>query len=81
MWPSMFIRLFTDFLEKEFSAENIMFWVACQEYKNNTGKKQIFNLLNAYLFTSVNNFIIQFCLMYKDSMGEKLTYYFVKSIK
>jgi hypothetical protein len=42
VWPSMFIRLFTDFLEKEFSAENIMFWVACQEYKNNTGKKVIF---------------------------------------
>jgi len=32
------IRLFTEFLTKEFSEENIVFWKACQEYKSITDK-------------------------------------------
>ncbi|GIY90567.1 regulator of G-protein signaling loco [Caerostris extrusa] len=38
------LKTFTEFLKREFSAENIMFWVACKQYSTLNDKSQMIKL-------------------------------------
>ncbi|KAG8199854.1 hypothetical protein JTE90_015849 [Oedothorax gibbosus] len=38
------LKTFTEFLKREFSAENIMFWIACKQYNTLTNKCQMAKL-------------------------------------
>ncbi|KAM6106089.1 regulator of G-protein signaling 10 [Pterocles gutturalis] len=35
------VKRFREFLKKEFSEENVLFWLACEEFKKTQGKKQM----------------------------------------
>ena len=35
------IRLFQEFLKKEFSEENLVFWIACEQYKKIGNLEQV----------------------------------------
>ncbi|KAM6185464.1 regulator of G-protein signaling 10 isoform 4-T4 [Rhynchocyon petersi] len=39
------VKRFREFLKKEFSEENVLFWLACEDFKKTQDKKQIFNLM------------------------------------
>ncbi|KAM5271884.1 regulator of G-protein signaling 10 isoform 4-T4 [Ctenodactylus gundi] len=39
------VKRFREFLKKEFSEENVLFWLACEDFKKMQDEKQIFNLM------------------------------------
>ncbi|XP_054378931.1 regulator of G-protein signaling 10 isoform X4 [Pongo abelii] len=39
------VKRFREFLKKEFSEENVLFWLACEDFKKMQDKTQIFNLM------------------------------------
>uniref|UniRef100_A0A8B9DC29 RGS domain-containing protein n=1 Tax=Anser cygnoides TaxID=8845 RepID=A0A8B9DC29_ANSCY len=43
------VKRFREFLKKEFSEENVLFWLACEEFKKTQGKKQVCFLNDFYL--------------------------------
>jgi regulator of G-protein signaling len=42
----MGLHVFTEFLKKEFSQENIQFWVECEKLKKSSDPDEVCNLLN-----------------------------------
>ncbi|KAL6486841.1 hypothetical protein MHYP_G00034670 [Metynnis hypsauchen] len=60
------VRYFSEFLKKEFSEENILFWQACEFFSHvpETDKKQIFNLMKFDSYTRfLKSFLYQECML------------------
>ncbi|XP_065602492.1 regulator of G-protein signaling 10 isoform X2 [Cyrtonyx montezumae] len=49
------VKRFREFLKKEFSEENVLFWLACEEFKKTQGKKQMREKAKEIYMTFLSN--------------------------
>nr|XP_020642103.1 regulator of G-protein signaling 10 isoform X1 [Pogona vitticeps] len=49
------VRRFREFLKKEFSEENVLFWIACEEFKKIQDKKQMQTKANEIYMTFLSS--------------------------